>query len=147
MGQQYLCGVQAMLAEAGFVHLHQSHLADCGGGLQFVYRAGALFPAQALHALGYRAAGDQHHFPSHFLEAGNLFGPVGDGGMIQPGAAVGDQAAADFDDQAFGIREYGFHGLLGCVIAYSTVGSVCSAALSSGLSAGARFCSRYSMMA
>ena len=52
MGEQHLCRMQTMLAETTFVGLHQPHLSDGGGGLQFVYGAGALFPAQALHALG-----------------------------------------------------------------------------------------------
>ena len=54
--QQHLRGVQAVCAEARFVGLHQAHLADRGGGLQFVQLARPALPAQALHAFGDRAA-------------------------------------------------------------------------------------------
>ena len=56
MRQQHLRRVQPILAEAGFVHLHQPHLADGSCGLQLTDRSWPLLPTQALHALGYGAA-------------------------------------------------------------------------------------------
>ena len=56
VGEQDLRCVQAVRAEAGFVRLDQTHLAECGGRLLLMKLTRASRPAQALHALGYRSA-------------------------------------------------------------------------------------------
>jgi hypothetical protein len=76
-----------------------------------VQGAGALFPAQALHAFGDRAAGNQHHFALHAAQGGDLRGPGGDGVLVEAGAAIGDEAAAYLDDEAARVGEQGFHGV------------------------------------
>ena len=91
-----------MLAETALIGLHQTHLADCGGSLQFMHGAGTLFPAQALHAFGNGTGGHQHHFAALRAQGGDLLCPICQGIYIQAGALIGDKAAADFDDDAFG---------------------------------------------
>ncbi len=98
-----------MLAEAAFIGLDQAHLADRGGGLQFVYRSGTLVPAEALHAFGDRAGGYQHDLMAAGAERGDLARPVAERGQVQPGALVRHQAAADLDDDALAVAQYGFH--------------------------------------
>ncbi len=102
VGQQHLCRMDLMLAEAALIYLHQTHLSDRCCCLQFVHRAGALFPAQALHAFGDGAGRHQHHFASTCAQGSDLLRPIAESTVIQSRALIGDQAAADFDDDAFG---------------------------------------------
>ena len=103
MGEQHLCGEKAVLVERAFVGLHQAHLPDGRRRLQFMHGIGTLFPAQTLHAFGDGAGGDEHHFATARAQGGDLLRPVGDGLNVQAGATVGNEAAADFDDDAFGL--------------------------------------------
>ena len=41
----------------------------------------------------------QHHFPLAAFELGDLLGPSRQRCVVQPLALIGDQAAADFDDE------------------------------------------------
>jgi len=47
--------------ESGFIGLYQTHLADRGGGLQFIECRGTIRPTQPAHAFGDRAGRDQQH--------------------------------------------------------------------------------------
>ena len=102
VGQQHLRGAEAVRAETAFVDLRQAHLADRGAGLQFVDVGGARFEPQAQHAFGDGAGADQHHFLAQRAQGGDLGGPAGDGGVVEPAAVVGDQGRAHFDDDARG---------------------------------------------
>ena len=103
--QQHLRGMQAVLAEAALVDLHQAHLAHRGGGLQIVHRSGAFVPAEALHAFGDRAGRNQHDFMSACVERGDLARPVAERLEVQPGALIRHQAAAYLDDDAFAVGQ------------------------------------------
>src|SRR5882762_358606 len=91
--------MQAVLPEARLVDLHESHLPDCGGGLQLVHGVRALGPAQALHAFGDRAARDQDDLLARLAKPRDLPCPARDGGRVQPCAPIGDEGAADLDDE------------------------------------------------
>mgnify|MGYP003346523742 CR=1 FL=1 len=75
-------------------------LADGSGGLQFVHRTRPLFPAEALHAFGDRAAGNQYHLAAVFAQRGDLQHPARQRAVVEPLSAVGHEAAADFYDEA-----------------------------------------------
>ena len=96
--EQHLRTVHALLAQLGFVHLRQTHLADGGGGLQFVDFTRAHLPAQALHALGHGAAGNHDDFPVFCARAAHqcrqLPAPFANGHLVQAPAFVGHQAGA-----------------------------------------------------
>jgi hypothetical protein len=85
--QQHLGAAQALLAQLGFVHLRQAHLTDGCSRLQFVDLAGALRPAQALHALGNGAAGHHDDLARHLCVAGqqrHLAAPFADRASSRP---------------------------------------------------------------
>ena len=136
MGKQNLRGVYAVFAEGGLVGLDQSGLSDGGGGLFFMNGLWAAAPAQALHAAGDRAGGDENDFASLFAQAGDLASPVADGIQVEACAVVGDECRADLDDQALGVGEAGL------AHASSVVPSSSSLAIS-----GMAICSRASWMA
>ena len=71
---------------------------------------GALLETEAQHAFGNGAGTDQHDFLAQGAQAGNLRGPAGDGGMVEPPAVIGDQRGADFDDDAGSFLNHGIHG-------------------------------------
>ncbi len=98
-----------MLAKAGFVGFDQAHLADGSGGLQFVKRVRAALPAEALHAFRDGTARHQDDVLLAALEFGDLLRPARERGMVESLARVGDEAAADLDDQASGFCGDGFH--------------------------------------
>src|SRR2546430_8813887 len=99
MGEKHLRRMQAVLPEARLVYLHKSHLPDCGGGLQFVHGVRAPCPTQALHAFGDRAARDQDELVAALAKVCDLPCPARDGGRVEPCAPVGDERAADLDDE------------------------------------------------
>ena len=105
--EQHLRAAQAALAQLGFVHLRQAHLAHGGGGLQFVNRMGARGPAQALHAFGNGAAGHHDDFGSRAHQLRHLPAPFANRRLVQAPAFVGDQARADFDNNALGVAQHG----------------------------------------
>ncbi len=111
--QQHLRAAQAVFAQLRLVHLHQAHLADGGGGLQFVQFLRPRRPAQALHALGDGAAGDHHQLAPLMRQHRQLPAPVADGGGVEAAALVGDQAGADLDDDAPRLAQHLSHGC-GC---------------------------------
>jgi hypothetical protein len=57
-------------------------------------------PAQALHAGGDGAGGDQQYLAALIMQRGDLACAIGNEGVVQPLAVVGDQRAADLDDEA-----------------------------------------------
>ena len=124
--------MQLVAAKARFIGLDQAHLPHCGCGLQFMDGAGALLPAQPLHAFSHRTAGHQHDFLAHTDQLRDLRRPVGQRGMIEAAAIVGDQRAAHFDDQAAGIFQYRIHR----VGSYSC-GAASAAGVASGLAGSA----------
>jgi hypothetical protein len=102
--------MQAVLAKAGLVYLHQTHLANGCGGLQIMNCRRPLLPAKPLHAFGNRAAGYEHDRFALLLEMDNLLYPLADRVMIQSRAFVGKKAAAYFYDKSFCLRDNGGHG-------------------------------------
>src|SRR6185503_4471981 len=99
VGQQHLRGLQAVAAEGGLVGLREPHLADGGGGLQLVHGVRAFLPAEALHALGDRAARDQDDLLAHLAERGDLLGEARDGGGIHAAPFIGDERRPHLDDE------------------------------------------------
>jgi hypothetical protein len=84
MGQQDLRGFQAVVEEGGLVGLRQAHLAHGGGGLQLMHGVGPRCPAQALHAGGDGAGGDQQHLAALVVQRGDLARAVGDEAWSRP---------------------------------------------------------------
>src|SRR5262249_12529753 len=102
VGEQDLRGAQPVLAEARLVSLREAHLPHRGGGLELVHGAWPSGPAQPLHALGDRSARYEHDLPASLPEARDLARPARDRRRVQARAAVGDERAADLDDEAPG---------------------------------------------
>jgi hypothetical protein len=100
VGEQDLRGVQAVFGQ-GFVGLGQAHLADGCGGLQLVHGVRARRPAEALHAGGDGAADETSSTsrPSA-RRAGDLPRQSAMKLRREAGAVVGDEGAADLDDEA-----------------------------------------------
>ena len=98
MSEEYLRGMQIVLAKTGFVSLHQSHLSHRSCGLQLMHGVRTLAPIEALHALGNSAAGDEDDFFTEYFKLADLLRPLRQCGMIKSLAAIGDQAATDFND-------------------------------------------------
>jgi len=109
VGEQHLCGLQAVFAEGAFICLAQPHLADGGGGLQLVHRFRTLAPAQALAAFGNGATGNQHHLFAATTQFGDFRRPAGKRGVVEALAVVGYQAGADFDHDARGCVNHRLH--------------------------------------
>ena len=105
MGQQHLRAADAVFAQLGFIHLHQAHLADGSGCLQFMDGLGACVPAQALHAFGNRAAADHDDFTPVLDQGSQLLRPLADGLGIQAAAFVGHQTRPDLDHNAPGVAQ------------------------------------------
>ncbi len=82
VGQQDLCGVHAVLAEARLVGFDQPHLPYRSGGLLFVQRMRAALPSQALHAFGDCAAGNQHDLLLAMPELRDLLRPARERGVV-----------------------------------------------------------------
>jgi hypothetical protein len=59
----------------------------------------AACPAEALHAFGNGAAGDEHDLSSFLAQARDLFRPAGQCAVVETEAGIGHQPAADLDDQ------------------------------------------------
>jgi hypothetical protein len=74
-----------------------------------MHGAGPLFPAQTLHAFCDGTGRHQHHFAALCAQYCDLFGPITESAHIQAGALIGNEAAADFDDDASGLGQNGFH--------------------------------------
>ena len=104
--QQHLGGMQLVAAEDRFVGLHQAGLAHGGGSLQLVDGLGPPGPAQALHAFGDGAAGNQHHLLALSDQARDLLRPARKRGVIQSTSIVGDQGAAHFHHHAPGLDQH-----------------------------------------
>ena len=71
-----------------------------------MHRVRALRPAQALHALGDRAARHENRPFSRLVELGDLRGPAGDRGRVQAASLVGDERRADLHDQRFRVLDH-----------------------------------------
>ena len=110
VGEQYLRAANAVLAQLGFVHLCQAHLAHGRRRLQFVHLAWAHTPAQALHALGHGAAGDHDHFARRAGLAVHqhcqLTRPFTNGLRVKPSPLVGHQARPHLDHDATRAAQY-----------------------------------------
>jgi len=101
--QQNLRGFESVFAKRGFIHLHQSHLADRRGGLQLVDLVRTGFPAKALHAFCDGTTGNEQDVNAAFAERCNLPDPILDQRVIHTGTVIGDECGADLDDDAFGL--------------------------------------------
>ncbi len=102
MGQQYLRGFQAVIEESRFIGLCQPHLTDGGGGLQVVHGVRADGPAQTLHAGGNGAGRHQQDLAPFGMQGSDLSSAIRDEIVRQTGPVIGDQCAADLDDNALG---------------------------------------------
>ena len=107
--QQDLRRFQPMFSEGGFIGLGEPHLAHGGGGLQVVHGLRAGFPAEALHAGRDGARGDEQNLAPLFVQRGDLACTIGDELVGQPFAVVGDERAADFDDEPLTLGYPGSH--------------------------------------
>jgi hypothetical protein len=108
--EEHLRRSHAVLAQLGFVHLRQAHLAHGGGGLQFVDLVRAGGPAQALHALGDRAAGHHDHLAALLRQRRELPAPFADGAFVQAAPFVRHEAGADLHDDPPGrAQDVGAH--------------------------------------
>jgi hypothetical protein len=106
MRQQHLRGVQAVAAEAALVALHQAHLPHRSRRLQLMHGARPPRPAQALHALGDRAARHQYHPPAQLAQRRDLRRPARDRGGIQASTVVRDEGGADLHHQRLCLRDH-----------------------------------------
>src|SRR5882672_2316313 len=88
-----------MLAEAGLVYLHEPHLSDRGGGLKLVHGGRAARPSEALHALGDCAARNDNNLLARLAQARDLARPARNRGRVESRAAIGNERAADLDDE------------------------------------------------
>ena len=111
MGQQDLRRVAAVLGKAGFPGLHQAHLADGGGGLQFVHRAGSRGPAEAAHPGGNRSGRHQHQLNACFMQGHHLLDPDAHGCAIQTFAIRRQQRTSDLYDPALRTCHFAPHHL------------------------------------
>ena len=103
--EQDLRGADPVLREAALVRLRETHLSHRRGGLQLVHRDGPLGPAESLDPFGDRARRDQHDFLLQRAQCGELRGPARDRVAIEAATIVGDERAADLDDDAPGGAE------------------------------------------
>ena len=94
-----------MLAEAAFIGLHQTHLANCRSGLQIVYRGRPSIPAEALHAFCNRARRYQYDFSAFDIKRGDLARPVAQRVEVETRTLIRHQAAAYFDDDALALGQ------------------------------------------
>src|SRR2546422_3178665 len=65
-------------------------------------------PTQALHAFGDGTARNQDELLAGLAKLRDLPCPARDGGRVQPCAPVGDEGAADFDDETPGLPHAAF---------------------------------------
>src|ERR1700722_4825742 len=109
MRQQNLRGADRMFSEAAFIPLRESHLPDCGGGLQFVDFAWAFGPAKPLHTFGNCPRTHQHNLFSLCAQRSDLRRPAADRGMIETAPVICDEARPDFHYQSPGVCDDGTH--------------------------------------
>ena len=99
-----------MFQEGGFIGLRQAHLANGCCCLQVMHGTRPRGPAQALHAGGNRAGGDQQHLPPVGVQRGDLPRAFGDEIVGQALALPRHQRAADLDHQALRVSYPPSHG-------------------------------------
>ncbi len=110
VGQQNLRGLQTVAEECGLVGLRQAHLTHRRCRLQVVHGVWPRGPAQTLHAGCNRPRADQQYLSPVGVQRRDLACAFGDEIMIQALAVVGDQCAADLDDQSPGFSYPLSHG-------------------------------------
>ena len=105
MRQQDLRGAQPECRERRLVRLHETHLTDCGCGLQLVDRVRPRLPSEALDALGDCARRHEHHFAAFAGQRRDLLGPVGHRRVVEPSAFIGDERRPDLDDEPLRVSD------------------------------------------
>ena len=102
--QQHLSAANVVGTQLGFIHLHQTHLANRCCGLQFMDFFGPCRPAQTLHALCDSSAGDHDHFTADAIitmhKGCQLARPLFNSPFIEATPLIGHQTGADLDDDA-----------------------------------------------
>ena len=94
--QQHLCGEFAEFFEREFPRAYEPHLADRGGGLQFMDGVRSFAPAEAHGAFGDRTRADDDDFMAALAETRHLCSPVVDRSDVQTHAVFCRERAADF---------------------------------------------------
>ena len=100
--EKHLGDALARFAEELFINGHQAGLPDRGAGLQFRRFRRPFFMSQNAHARAHRAGADDDDFLALRAQGGNLAGQLGHLRQVGLFAAVGEDAGAQFDDDAAG---------------------------------------------
>ena len=102
MCEENLRRPDAVRGEMLLIGLHETHLSN-GGRLKLAHARGARGPAEALHAFHNGAGTHEHNFAPHGAQLSNLMRPALDRLDVDASSLVGDERAADLDDDAAGI--------------------------------------------
>jgi len=100
--QQNLGNHETVSGKKFFVGCHQPCLADGGAGLFFREIGRTIFVAEDAHARANRAAGDDHNFLAGFAQRGDLRDDLLKLRGINQLPAVGEDAGAEFHNDATG---------------------------------------------
>ena len=103
MREENLRRPDAVGGEMLLIGLHETHLSNGGGRLKLADARGARGPAEALHAFHNGAGTHEHNLAPHGTQLGNLMRPALDRLDVDASSLVGDERAADLDDDAAGI--------------------------------------------
>ena len=113
VGEQDLSDRQVEGAEKLFVNGHEAGLAHCGAGLQLGQIVRAFGVTQRPHAGADSAGGHDHHFLARLALLSDLRHQLLHLGKVGLFAAVGQDAGAEFDDDAGdAFEQIGTHGRL-----------------------------------
>ncbi|MOA25316.1 hypothetical protein D3C78_1460330 [compost metagenome] len=100
-----------VVGKARLPGLHQAHLADGGGSLQLMHRAGSRRPAQAAHTGGHSPGRNQYQLDASLMQGHHLLDPHRHCLAIQALAICRQQCAADLHDPALRTRHLAPHHL------------------------------------
>ena len=98
MGQQELCGVPAVPAQALVVGADQVRLADRGGGLELRQVVGPAVHAELAHARADGAGADQRDLAARVHDRADLLGEVVNPVGVEGAVWAGEDARPDLDD-------------------------------------------------
>ena len=94
-----------MIAEMPFIGFDQAHLTDGRSRLQLVDMRRTLFPAKAQDSFSNGARTHEDDLVAHLLQFRNLGCPAFDGLNVETATVVGDERAADLDDDPVRVLE------------------------------------------
>ena len=107
MCEEHLGDGEAVRGEAGLPRLHEQRLADGGAGLFFGNLLRFLGEAEPAHAEADGAGGDHDDLGAAGAERGDIRADGGDARGVELADAGGENAGAEFDDDAPGARVRG----------------------------------------